>query len=440
MRFGIAAATPLAFTLAGIVRVKWLASHLEPAGIGVLGQITAGQVWLGVGAALGLAFPLTQRVAAARGAGDADRERRAVWSAFALVACAIAAIAALGLAFAGPIAAALLDAPVHAPLVRLSLIGMAGYALFSIAQGWMAGHSDVRAPLTLAITGGAASVIATVALVPGWGLAGAVVGGAMLYPTGLLAVLLVHRSDYVPRVTPRPRPVIDRGAMRVMLAVGAGSLALALADQGALLALRAHYVRVHGLAANGLVQAALALSQQAGGVFYVYLASYAFGRVSALPTGVAMRDFTRTVGPPVVGLAAVAVAVAMVIAGPVLRLFYSDLFEPAQSLLRWTLLGEFGRVAMQTWALASLPIGGVRLWLPIMLSSPLVMVLAYAVLHVAGAGPRSLPGAYAAAGLGSLLVAAWAMGRHGVTPSARDAALLFAAIVLLTALAWTWSA
>lgn len=439
LRFGAAAASPVVLTLAGIARVKWLASHLEPAGIGVIGQVNAGQVWLGVGAALGLAFPLTQRVAAARGAGGGDGERRAVWTAFALVGGAIVALAAIAVACAGPLAAALLDRAAYAPLVRLSMLGMAGYALFSIAQGWMAGHSDVRAPLTLALAGGAASVAATFALVPAWGLAGAVVGGAMLYPAGLLAVLLVHRADYVPPLRPRPRPLIDRSAARAMLAIGAGSLALALADQGVMLALRAHLVRAHGLEVNGYAQAALALSQQVGGVFYVYLASYAFGRLSGLGTPAAMRDFTRTVGPPLVGLAAVAIVVAMAAGGMLLRLFYSERFEPADALLRWMLVGEFARVAMQTWALAALPIGGVRLWLPIMLSSPLVMVLAYGALHIGGAGALALPGAYAAAGLGSLGVAAWAMSRHGVAPRPRDAALLAAALVALAALAWAWT-
>src|SRR5438093_52800 len=81
---------------------------------------------------------------------------------------------------------------------------------------------------------------------------------------------------------------------------------LVLADQGAMIVLRAHYLRRNDVSANGLLQAALALAQQLGGLFYAYLASHAFGRISGI-TGVdSIREYTRRLWSPIVLLAAVA--------------------------------------------------------------------------------------------------------------------------------------
>jgi hypothetical protein len=279
------------------------------------------------------------------------------------------------------------------------------------------------------------AVVATVLLVPGHGLAGGVLGAALFYPAGCVAALLVHRRDYGPMLRPPPWPVVDVPQVRAMLAVGAGSLALALCDQGATLAARLHYVRAHGLAANGLFQAAIALSQQTGAAFYTYLAAYAFGTVSGFSGAEAMRAYTRKVWIPIVGLAALGCALVALLATPLLRLFYSGSFDPAARLIGWMLVGELARVAMQTWALASLPLGGLKLWLPIMLTSPAALLASYPLFVAMGAGVASLPLAYAVAGLAALAVAALRMGRRGVTLGPRQAAVLLGALALLAALA-----
>jgi PST family polysaccharide transporter len=435
LSFGTSAATAATITIAGVLRTKWLALHLEPAGIGVLGQITAGQTWLGVAAGLGVAFPLTRAVGAARGAGDPDGQRRAVWSAIGLVGLATGAVVVPGLAAAEWLSIALLGTPDYAVLVRVSMLSVAGYAWFATFQGWFAGRSDVRAPLTLAIAGGAVAVVATLALVPRFGLLGGVLGAALFYPAGIAAALLLHRADYGGVLAAPPRPWVDRDQVRALLAVGAGSLALALCDQGALLLARLHYVREHGLAANGHFQAALALSQQTGSAFYTYLAAYAFGTVSGFGDAGAMRAYTRKVWLPITLLAAAGCAAVVLISSPLLRLLYSDEFVPARRLVGWLLLGELARVAMQTWALASLPLGGVRLWLPILLASPVALIASYPAWVAAGAGAVSLPLAYASAGLASLAAAGVAMSRRGVTLGARHVAAIVGSLALLAALA-----
>jgi len=89
-----------------------------------------------------------------------------------------------------------------------------------------------------------------------------------------------------------------------------------------------------------------------------------------------------------------------------------------------------------TWALGSLPLGGARLWFPISLVFSVSLGIAYALLVAAGAGPLSMPKAYAFAGLSAVLVCGMIMSRRGVTLGIRDIALFAggeAALVLLAA-------
>jgi hypothetical protein len=134
-------------------------------------------------------------------------------------------------------------------------------------------------------------------------------------------------------------------------------------------------------------------------------------------------------------LAAALVALAMTAATPLLHLLYSSRFDPARTLMTWTLLGEFGRVGMQVWMLAALPLGGVALLAPISLSFPLSLAVAYGIFAAGGAGVTSLPKAYAVAGGCSLLAAGWLMSRRGVTLGARELLSLAAGVALLLALA-----
>ena len=50
------------------------------------------------------------------------------------------------------VSTALLGSPEHATLVRLSMIGVAGFAAQLVMQGIWAGYADVRAPFTYAVT------------------------------------------------------------------------------------------------------------------------------------------------------------------------------------------------------------------------------------------------------------------------------------------------
>ncbi len=421
--------------LTGILRNKWFAQHLEASGIGILAQILSSQIWLGTAAGMGLGLPVARAVGAAEGSGDRSAARRTLWAALTLLVISGSLVIALGLLFAAPISRALLGASTYAPLIRLSMLGVAGVALQQTLNGLFAGRSDLRAPLTLALVGGGVSLVAALALVPRMGIGGAVLAVAILLPAGCAGALLLHRRDYAPLLTSRPKPALPAGLARSLLTVSSAGLAASLVEQGAFLVLRSHYVRENGIEANGYLQAGLAISQQVGSLFYAYLTSYAFGKISGVAGAEGTRAYTRKHWAPLILLAALALIATRLGASSLLRLLYSHRFDPAQPLMAWALVGEFGRIGLVTWALGSLPLGGARLWFPISLVFPVTLAIAYTIFDAYGAGPLSLPKAYATAGLVAACVGGIIMSRRGVSLGARDLAVFGAGAAALIALA-----
>ena len=434
------AAGTIVTALTGVIRNKWLAHHLDTTGIGVLSQVVSGQNWFGLAASLGLSLPVARAVGAASGEGaDADAGRRAIWSAALLATIAGTIAAAIGIVAAPAISRALLGTEAHAAMVRLSMIGVVGVALWSPATGFFAGRSDLRAPLTFAIVGGGGATILAFFLVPRFGLLGAVTAVTLLYPIGLVGMLVAHAPAHAAAIWPRPRPLLAIAfrEARPLLAVAGAALGLGLFDLGTMVALRAHYLRANGVEANGLLQAALALSQQVGAIFYAYLAGYAFGKINAVAAveGTAgVTAYTRRQWTPLLLLAFTAIGIAIVAAAPLLRLLYSDRFDAARPLMALTLGGEMGRVAVQAVGLGALAVGGTRLWLAIGVTQPLALAAAYVWFARGGAGMESLPLAYAAASSINLVVALVLLARRGVTLHARGVALLVVVFTLLALL------
>jgi O-antigen/teichoic acid export membrane protein len=435
LRFGLGAATAAVAALVGVARNKWIALHLGAEGVGVLGQVMAAQSWLGVAASLGLTVAVTRRLGAALGAGDTEAARRTAWTALALAGVAGALASVVTRAAAPQLATVLLGDARYAPLLRIIAAGIAGLAIQSVIQGIFAGRSDVRAGFTLGLGGGLAVVAATMLLVPGRDVAGAAIAVVLMFPVGIAVALLAHRREYAPLLRPAPRPLLDRGVARGLLGIGAAALTLAFIDQGTLLLMRAHYLREHGIAANGLLQAAVAISQQVAAPFCIYFAGYAIGRASAAADAWAIESYTRRLWTPILLLAALACAAGMVGSGPLLSLLYADTFTAARPLMAWSLAGEFVRIAAQTWIIGALPLAGARRWLVIGLITDATLATAYVVLDNVGAGMLSLPLAYGASGVATLAAGIAFMARVGVRPRARDMALVAGGGLALAALA-----
>jgi O-antigen/teichoic acid export membrane protein len=440
-RFAWGAGPALIYAPLGILRNKWLASTLSAPGLGVLAQVLSAMNWLGQAAGLGLGLPVTRLVGAARAAGDGARERAVMRTALRLALGTSGLVAVLVLIAAPILARALLGSATYAPLFRIASIGIVGLAAAGTLLALAAGRGDIRPPITIAALGALPATALTFLLVPRWGLAGAMIAAAVLYPAGCLAALAVHRRRY--RTAFVGGTAVSPGEPAwAMARVGAAGLALGLLDQGVLLVLRAHYVRTYGAAANGFLQAALALSQLTGSLFYTYLASYAFGTLSAAVAAAgpgrgaaAAGAYTRRQGPAIFALAALLFGIGMMISTPLLRILFSHRFDPARPLMAWALLGEYGRVGMQVLLLGALPVGGLRLYAPIAIAFPVALAVSYAAFTATGSGTLSLPRAYAAAGVIAAIAAALIMSRRGVTLGAREVGVLAGGALLLAAIA-----
>ncbi|HEY6573033.1 MAG TPA: hypothetical protein VI198_06905, partial [Candidatus Eisenbacteria bacterium] len=237
------AAGTIVSALTGVIRNKWLAHNLDTTGIGILSQVVSGQNWFGNAAGLGLSLPVARAVGAASGEGsDPEAGRRAAWSAALLATIAGAVAAAVGLLAAPAISRALLGTEEHAALVRVSMIGVAGIALWAPATGFFAGRSDLRAPLTFALAGGGGATLLSFFLVPRYGLLGAVTAVTLLYPLGLAGMLLAHAPAHAAALWPRPKPLLAIAfrEARPLLAVAGAALALSLIDLGTMVALRSN--------------------------------------------------------------------------------------------------------------------------------------------------------------------------------------------------------
>jgi hypothetical protein len=336
------------------------------------------------------------------------------------------------------VSTALLGTPEYATLVRLSMLGVAGLAAQITLQGVFAGYADMRALFTYVLIGNLVATAAVLALLPGFGLRGAVIGSACFFPSAILGALWLHRARYRAAILPAPAPRFDRAVFGTLLRVAATSLLLGLLDQGVLVATRSHYVRMHGTAANGILQSALQLSSQTGQLFYAYLGGYAFGRISSLPGLDAIRAYTRRQWRAVTATAALLMAFVVLAGTPLLRLLYSSRFDAARGPLAWLLVGEFCKVAMQAWAIGALSVGGVRLWAPIGIGYVVTAAAGYVVASHLGAGVLSLPYAYAAAGVAGLTIAGVSMSLRGVSLLGRDFATLGLMLAALVGLAFRY--
>jgi O-antigen/teichoic acid export membrane protein len=436
LRFSMGASVTVVNGLMGIIRNKWFAQHLEASGLGILAQVTSSQALLGTAAGMGLGLPVARAIGAATAANNQPAVRTTIWAAFTILAMTGSVVVAGGLLFAAQISHALLGSAAYAGLIRISMIGVAGVAVQQTLVGLFAGRSDLRAPLTFSLVGGAVSVLAMFLLVPRWGLLGGVLAVSILFPAGCVGALALHRRTYAPVLAPPREPALTPGFARSLLTVAGAGLLSSLAEQGTFLAVRSHYVRANGIEANGFLQAGLAISQQVGSLFYAYLASYAFGKISGAAGTEGTRAYTRKHWTPIILLGAAALIAARLGAAPLLHLLYSHRFDPAQPLMAWALVGEFGRIGLVTWGLGSLPLGGARLWFPISLVFPVTLAFAYALFAASGAGLLSMPKAYASAGLAAACVCGMVMSRRGVTLGARDIAVFAGGAAALILLAW----
>lgn len=363
LRAAAASGTGTAASIAaGLVRVKLLAVFLGPAGLGVVSQLTSLVQTLSVGANLGLGVAVTKSMAQARGRGDDATARLAASTSFLTVA-ASAAVAAIALLAAAPVAASgLLGDPRLAYAVAACTGAVLFGALTQIGNDIANGLRDVRTTTLSAIAGSAVSVALVSALVPSLRLKGAVACVPLMAIAGTVISLGILVARQRRMLLPPPRPAFSAPLLRTFAKIGFASLAMGLADQLVLLGIRTDLIRRFGPEANGFFQGTFGISQQIVAVAVAFHGAYSFPKVSEARTNEEANHEVQEAFRVTVLLLGAAAGSLVLGRHLLVHGLLSPQFTTSLGYLPWQAAGHFARGAGLAIALGVLPRAGVRAW------------------------------------------------------------------------------
>jgi O-antigen/teichoic acid export membrane protein len=378
----------------GWVRAKGLALTLDPAGLGVYGQVWAFVIYASGFASLGIGVGTTALIAA-------HRQRRERLEIASVARASLAAPAAVGFAVA---AVTLALATVLAPLVLDKdepwLIALAALSIpFATIQlplqHVLQGFEDVVGQNVVYVVYGAVFTVAAVA--------GAYVGGVYGAAAGLaignaaLAVLyLVRTRSLLARAhAPLSDARRELGSLRALLRIGAASLVITVAYGAADLGVRTTLIHTHGSRVAGYWFALLTISIQfigslAGALSYFTapLAARAHREDDRGDTQHLLDDSLRIAIAVIVPVLALLVAARQQLAG----ILFTDEFDPIARWLPLQATADAIRTVGWVLGVALVPLGLTRAWLVIGVGASVV----YAAVGALFAAKWGLGGASAA--------------------------------------------
>ncbi|MCX8089432.1 MAG: O-antigen translocase [Verrucomicrobiae bacterium] len=332
----------------GALRMKAMALLLGPAGVGLLGVYTSICDLVRSVAGLGINTSGVRQIAEAAGSGDAQRIARTVWTLrrVALVSGLLGAL--LLVVFREPIARVTFGGAQSAHwLVLLALAVL--FAEVSAAQAALVqGMRRIGDLARINVLGAFYGTVLGVGVVwffwqQGVPERGVVPSIVCVTGMGILTSWWYARKVRVERVRLRLAEVA--GEARALLRLGLVFMSTTLMAMGMAYLIRLILVRQMGVDAAGQYQAAWSL----GGVYIGFIVQAMGADFYPRLTAVAKHpgECNRLVNEQAeVGLllAGAGVAATLTFAPWVIRLFFSQEFEPAVEVLRWICLGMLLRV------------------------------------------------------------------------------------------------
>ena len=396
-----------------LIRSKFLAIHLGPAGIGLVSQLNMLSILLGSISTLGLGNATIKLIAGARAAGDDHQVRRLITFIITVPVLASLLLFIGGLGLSHMAAEVLLGSALWAGYVVVALstvplnLAAGGFQVVLQGFGRMSRLSVASVVATVLNTG------VVIGLVVVFQLSGAV-AGVLATSVIAFAVLIIRERWMLGHLTPRWYP--GRAALGEMARYGTASVALVILGALTDTTLRAVTIATLGLTASGIYQPVALLSSQ---VFLQVQTGIAMFLLPALSRAVARGDddavriqldrALRLAVIATVGIALTALATRQVM----IRLLFTKAFLPAAELISMQMIGELIRSCSYVVGGLLLPAGRVRAWL---------LIGAMTLAVQAGLGTALLPGL----GLGALPLAftvAWALNLLANGIALRDASL-----------------
>jgi len=329
--------------LISIVRTKFMAVLLGPAGVGLMGMYQAVTGMMGVVTGLGIGSSGVRQIAEATGSGDKVRIAKTVF---------VLRRTALVLGIAGMFVSISFSKPLSHVTFRsedyswgIALLGVT-LLLGSISSGQVALIQGMRRIADLAslnIIGAALGTALSIPTIYIWGEAGIVPSLIMVSAMTILPSWWYARRIEVPMVSLSIKEVMMEA--KSLVALGLVFMASSLMTTAVLYLIRVLVVRNLGMESVGLYQAAANLSS-----FYIGVVLNAMG-MDFYPRLTAVANDNDTINRLVneqteIGLlvATPGILATLIFAPYVIQIFYSSKFLLAYNVLRWQILGVFLRV------------------------------------------------------------------------------------------------
>jgi enterobacterial common antigen flippase len=334
--------------LIGVLRVKFVALLIGPAGVGLMGAYSAIADMARNFGEMGMSRSGVRQIAQAVGTGDARRVATTMivlrWSVLLLGLLAGTAVVLL----AGPIANLTFGNHEHAFNVAL-LSAAVFFGVLTLGQSaLLQGMRRIAEQGKVAVAGAALGTVAAVAIIYVFGQSGVV---ASIVATAALATLV---SWWYSRriVTPAVTMVADevRREALAMLRLGFAFMVSGILMAGAAYAVRMFVIRESGLESAGYYQAAWTLGglylgfilQAMGTDFYPRL-------VAQVDDHAACNRMVNEQAHVSILLAGPGIIATLALAPVLVSAFYSSSFSHAVDVLRWICIGMALRVI--TWPL-----------------------------------------------------------------------------------------
>lgn len=338
--------------LLGIVRTKFLAVLLGPAGIGLMGMYNAITNFTGTVTGLGIGYSSVRRIALDNEKGDEEQVARTILTLRRVIMVLGAGGTLLTAALCVPISRLTFGTDEHWGAIAVLSITLFFGAVSGGQAALIQGMRRIADLASLSIIGAFLGTAFSIPMVYLWGKEGIVPFLVTVSAMGILTSWWYARK--VPVSPVRLSWKETWGEARGLVSLGLAFMSSSLMASAAFYLIRTLLVRKVGLEGVGLYQAAFTLSTLYIGIILSAMGMDFYPRLAAAADN--DEKCTRLVNEQIeVGLllAAPGIIATLIFTPVVLGIFYSDQFVLAYGVLRWQILGVFLRVIC--WPMIHIP-------------------------------------------------------------------------------------
>jgi len=242
--------------LIGVIRTKLLSCLIEPAGLGIFGNLSNLVNLLTVIATLGLSTGMVRYVSKYRSEGDHERVNLAISSTFWPTIGLTCMVVTIVLLFPGQTAYLLVGTPELSETIYAIAAAIPCVVIVSLMGAILQGTQSLSQLAIQAILGALAGVFVTVILVLCWGVKGAVWSIPLSNLSAMLVIILISLPVWKKEGLKIPRR-ISKPIFHDILPLGLAIFVCGAMFYGVMQFLRSRLLLLHGEAAAGYFHAGL---------------------------------------------------------------------------------------------------------------------------------------------------------------------------------------